>query len=98
MSGIVGVGDDAQVSREPVAEAERLGDPRTYEHGGPNDHFAFGHGPHFCLGAQLARVQMQTLFRDVLARTSWLAAEEAPVLLRSTFQRGVKSLPMRWQP
>src|SRR5438876_1112677 len=38
----------------------------------PNPHLVFGHGPHFCLGAHLARTQMDPLLREVLARTSAL--------------------------
>ena len=62
----------------------------------PNPHLTFGHGPHFCLGAQLARAQMQALFGELLSRTRSLELEGTPALLRSTFQRGVKRLPLRW--
>ena len=62
----------------------------------PNPHLVFGHGPHFCLGAHLARTQMRALFAELLRRTSWLEAAGAPSYLRSNFQRGVKRLPLRW--
>jgi cytochrome P450 len=62
----------------------------------PNPHLTFGHGPHFCLGGQLARVQMRALFAELLRRTGALELDGAPVLLRSNFQRGVKRLPIRW--
>ncbi len=62
----------------------------------PNPHLVFGHGPHFCLGAHLARVQMRALFAEVLARTSTLNYAGPPAYLRSNFQRGVKSLPVAW--
>ena len=62
----------------------------------PNPHLAFGHGPHFCLGAQLARVQMRALFGALLRRTSAIEHDGPPALLRSSFQRGVKRLPIRW--
>jgi len=56
----------------------------------------FGHGPHFCLGAHLARMQMRALFDQVLARTSMLELAGQPSYLRSNFQRGVKRLPISW--
>jgi cytochrome P450 len=59
-------------------------------------HLAFGHGPHFCLGSHLARVQLTALFTEVLSRTDWIEPAGAPALLRSNFQRGVKRLPVRW--
>ena len=72
-------------------------DIRRYAAGAPaRPHLAFGHGPHFCLGAHLARVQMATLLEEVLARTAWLEPAGDPAYLRSNFQRGVKRLPLRW--
>lgn len=62
----------------------------------PNPHLVFGHGPHFCLGAYLARTQMRALFDEVLARTSSLRYAGTPSYLRSNFQRGVKRLPISW--
>jgi cytochrome P450 len=62
----------------------------------PNPHMVFGHGPHFCLGAHLARTQMRALFDQVLARTSSLRYAGQPSYLRSNFQRGVKRLPIAW--
>jgi cytochrome P450 len=62
----------------------------------PNPHLSFGHGPHFCLGGQLARAQMRALFGELLRRTERLELDGSPALLRSTFQRGVKRLPVRW--
>jgi cytochrome P450 len=62
----------------------------------PNPHLSFGHGPHFCLGGQLARAQMRALFGELLRRTERLELDGSPALLRSSFQRGVKRLPIRW--
>ncbi len=62
----------------------------------PSPHLVFGHGPHFCLGSHLARVQMRALFEEVMARTSALTAAGQPSYLRSNFQRGVKRLPVAW--
>ncbi len=64
----------------------------------PNPHLAFGFGPHFCLGAHLARVQMRALFGEILSRMGRLQPDGEPVWLQSNFQRGVKRLPVRWSP
>ena len=77
-------------------------DPRVFEEPeefrvarGSREHLVFGHGPHLCLGAHLARVQMRALFDALLRRTAWIEAAGPPVLLRSSFQRGIKHLPVR---
>lgn len=73
-------------------------DPATFQVGrNSRDHLVFGHGPHLCLGAHLARVQMRTMFTHLLGRTTWLEPAGQPALLRSSFQRGVKRLPMHWE-
>ncbi len=64
----------------------------------PNDHLTFGHGPHFCLGAHLARLQMRALFGAVLDRFEDIEPAGEPRRLRSNFQNGIKRLPIRWIP
>ncbi|WP_420492907.1 cytochrome P450 [Kitasatospora camelliae] len=62
----------------------------------PNDHVSFGHGPHFCLGAQLARVQMRALLGEVVRGLPGLRVAGAPVRMVSNFQNGLKHLPIGW--
>ncbi|HVW33440.1 MAG TPA: cytochrome P450, partial [Acidimicrobiia bacterium] len=74
-------------------------DPDRFDPGrSPNEHLVFGHGPHFCLGAHLARTQMRAMFDAVLDRWADIELAGPPVRLRSNFQNGLKSLPVRWQP
>lgn len=65
----------------------------------PNDHVSFGYGPHFCLGAQLARVQLRAMLQRVITELPGLepAPGEAPTRLVSNFQNGLKHLPIRWR-
>ena len=69
-----------------------------FAEGGAGRHLVFGHGPHLCLGAHLARVQMRALFAQLLRRTAWIEAAGEPALLRSSFQRGIKRLPVTVRP
>ncbi|MDQ7804270.1 cytochrome P450 [Amycolatopsis sp. A133] len=72
-------------------------DPDVFDIGRTsNDHLTFGHGPHFCLGAHLARVQLRAMFDAVLDRLGHVELAGEPVRLRSNFQNGLKSLPIRW--
>jgi cytochrome P450 len=61
-----------------------------------NDHLSFGFGPHFCLGAHLARLQMRAMIAEVLGQLRPLRLDGEPVRLQSNFQQGLKSLPVRW--
>ena len=61
----------------------------------PNPHIAFGGGgPHFCLGAQLARLEIRMLFEEMTARYPRLEALGPPDRLRSNFIGGIKHLPV----
>lgn len=72
-------------------------DPEKFDiNRAPNPHYSFGYGPHFCLGAQLARTQMQALFGEMLRRLDHIELAGEVRYLRSNFQRGLKVLPVRW--
>jgi cholest-4-en-3-one 26-monooxygenase len=64
----------------------------------PNDHLAFGVGEHYCLGANLARMELQEIFRGILARLPDLELAAAPRRLRSNFINGVKEMRVRFTP
>ena len=61
----------------------------------PNPHIAFGGGgPHFCLGAQLARLEIRMLFEELAKRYPRIEALGSPDRLRSNFIGGIKHLPV----
>jgi cholest-4-en-3-one 26-monooxygenase len=63
----------------------------------PNEHVAFGGGgPHFCLGANLARMEIRVLFEELLDRWSHLELAGEPTRLRSNFINGIKHIPLRF--
>lgn len=65
----------------------------------PNDHVAFGGGgPHFCLGANLARMELRLIFTEVLDRMPDLEPTAPPEVLRSNFIHGITSMPVRFTP
>jgi cholest-4-en-3-one 26-monooxygenase len=63
----------------------------------PNDHLTFGFGAHFCLGAQLARLELRIVFDELLNRLPNLALNGEPVRLRSNIFNGLESLPVRFR-
>ncbi len=60
----------------------------------PGPHVAFGGlGTHFCLGAQLAKLEIAVMLDELYVRAPNLAATAEPTRLRSAFFHGIKSLP-----
>lgn len=60
----------------------------------PNPHVSFGDGPHVCMGAHFARLQLRVLYREALRILPELRTAGAPERLVSNFINGIKSLPM----
>ncbi|MEU8674793.1 cytochrome P450 [Streptomyces sp. NPDC048560] len=60
----------------------------------PNPHLGYGGGgPHHCIGAHLARLEMKALFRELVARQGTLGTVGEPQLVDSNFDNRVRSLP-----
>jgi cholest-4-en-3-one 26-monooxygenase len=65
----------------------------------PNPHMAFGGGgPHFCLGASLARLEIRCMFEELLTRLPDIELSEPVQRLRSNFINGIKHMPVRFTP
>lgn len=65
----------------------------------PNDHVGFGGpGPHFCLGANLARREIGVMFREIFTRLPDLQITGEPDLLKSYFINGIKRMPCSFSP
>jgi len=64
----------------------------------PNPHLAFGGGQHFCLGAHIARVEIEAMLREILTRLPDVEPTAPAEWLPSTFISGPKHLPVRFTP
>jgi cytochrome P450 len=64
----------------------------------PNEHIAFGTGPHGCLGQHIARIEIDAILREVLTRMHDIEIAGAPEWLPSNFISGPKHLPVRFKP
>lgn len=75
-------------------------DPETLDLGrSPNPHVSFGGGgPHYCLGAHLARIEIAALVREMLMRLDGLAPAGEPTWMPSNFIFGPTSLPVTFTP
>lgn len=62
----------------------------------PRKHLTFGHGPHICLGARLARLELTVLFGELRRRIDSIELAGTPDWNSSNFTWGLRSLPVRF--
>jgi cytochrome P450 len=102
---------DTEVRGVPIAKGESVllsyasanrdedvfKDPFRFDVGrDPNKHLSFGYGVHFCLGASLARLEMNSFFSELIPRIKSIELAGDPELIATTFVGGVKHLPIRY--
>jgi cytochrome P450 len=63
----------------------------------PNDHLAFGVGQHWCMGANLARLELRIMFEELMRRMPDLQLAGPVRRLRSNFLHAIKAMPVRYQ-
>jgi cytochrome P450 len=78
-------------------DEEVFPDPYTFDvTRTPNDHVTFGPGgPHFCLGAHLARLETKILFQELIPRLDTIELAGPVQRIRSNFVNGIKRMPVR---
>jgi cytochrome P450 len=64
----------------------------------PNPHYAFGVGPHNCLGAAFARLELRVVVEELARRVDVIVPAAQPVRLRSNFHNGIKHLVVSLVP
>jgi cytochrome P450 len=104
-------GEDTTVRGVPIAAGESVllsyvsanrdedvfDDPFRFDVGrDPNKHLAFGYGVHFCLGAALARIEVNSFFTELLPRLKSIELAGDPQFVATTFVGGIKHLPVRY--
>ena len=73
-------------------------DPFRFDVGrDPNKHVAFGYGVHFCLGAALARMEINSFYTELLPRLKTVELAGRPEHTATIFVGGLKHLPIRYQ-
>ena len=103
---------DTEVGGRPVRKGERVGlfyasanhdadvftDPHRFDvTRDPNPHLGFGgNGPHYCLGANLARMEIELIFNAIADQMPGITRTGEPRRLRSAWVNGIKELPVRY--
>ncbi len=101
---------DAELHGQPIATGDKVvtwyisanrdpamfPDPYTFDvTRTPNDHVTFGPGgPHFCLGAHLARLETKILFQELIPRLDTIELTGPAERIRSNFVNGIKRMPV----
>ena len=101
---------DDVVGGQPIAAGDRIimlypsanrdesvfNDPFAFNiHRNPNPHLSFGFGTHLCIGANLARLVLTTMFRELSARATDLSVVTEPDVEPNIFARAVRSFQIR---
>ena len=105
---------DTEIRGQPIRAGEKVvvwyvsanfdedvfDDPMRFDAGRtPNRHITFGGGgPHYCLGAHLAKLEVQVLFDELLPRIRDLELTAPPERMRSNFTNALKRMPVRVSP
>ncbi|HET8604488.1 MAG TPA: cytochrome P450 [Marmoricola sp.] len=106
--------DDVEVGGVQVQKGQRVGlfyasanhddevfdQPDTFDiTRDPNPHLSFGgHGAHYCIGANLARLEVEIIFNVLADKVPDIAPAGEPRRLRSAWINGIKELPVRYVP
>ena len=104
---------DTTLAGQPIAEGDKVvifyasanrdetvfDDPDRFDiDRDPNPHLSFGIGPHFCLGATLAKLEARVMLTELFRRLPDLEVAGPPERLRSNFINGIRHLPVRFTP
>ncbi len=105
---------DTEIGGQPIAEGDKVVlwynsanrdetkfvDPYRFDvRRSPNEHVGFGAGgPHFCLGANLARREISVMFDELLHRLPDIQITGPPDMLQSAFIHGIKRMPCAFTP
>jgi cytochrome P450 len=106
--------EDTEIAGQPIAEGDKVvmwyesanrderafDDPFTFDvTRTPNEHVGFGAGgPHFCLGANLARREIRVMFEELFRWLPDIRTVGEPDYLQSAFIHGIKRLPCEFTP
>jgi cytochrome P450 len=80
-------------------DEEVFSDPFAFDAARENasSHLAFGTGVHFCVGANLARMELRTFFRELLPRLEWIELAGPVEYTAATFVGAPKRIPIRYR-
>ncbi len=78
-------------------DAEKFAKPHTLDLSRtPNEHIAFGTGPHGCLGQHIARIEIDAILSEVLTRMNNFRLAGEPEWLPSNFISGPRTMPVKF--